>query len=144
MSENKTKQGPVIQGKMASQPHVEKRKKTPGSGRKKGGRNLVNRPPVDVKELALQHTEAAIKTLVRLMSRGKSENIRRAAACDLLDRGYGKAVAQIAHTGADNGPIVIADMPVLEQARRLAFIFDKAEREQGKQPGPEITPPQTH
>ena len=47
----------------------------------------------DVREMARDHTEEAIKTLVDLMRHAKSDAARGAAAQALLDRGYGKSVA---------------------------------------------------
>ena len=64
------------------------------------------------------------------MCSAEGETVRVAAARELLDRGYGKSLAQIAHTGADSGPIQIQDMSNLEIARRMAFVFDLASREE--------------
>ena len=47
----------------------------------------------DVREMARDHTEEAIKTLVDLMRHAKSDAARGAAAQALLDCGYGKSVA---------------------------------------------------
>ncbi|MDP7458745.1 MAG: hypothetical protein QGG28_00790, partial [Alphaproteobacteria bacterium] len=47
----------------------------------------------DVREMARDHTEEAIETLVDLMRHAKSDAARGAAAQALLDRGYGKSVA---------------------------------------------------
>ena len=46
-----------------------------------------------VRELARNHSEKAIETLVDLMRHAKSDAARGAAAQALLDRGYGKSVA---------------------------------------------------
>jgi len=48
----------------------------------------------EIKELARQHTTAAISTLVRSL-RAKSETARVVAANSILDRGYGKAAQHI-------------------------------------------------
>ena len=119
----------------------DKPKRVKTGGRKAG---TPNKTLHDVRVLAQGYGPEAIKCLRELMCSAEGETVRVAAARELLDRGYGKPIAQIAHTGANDGPIKVQDMPVLEQARRLAFIFDKAEREQGNQPGAEISPPQTH
>ena len=57
--------------------------------------NPGGRPPEvgDVREMARDHTEEAIKTLVDLMRHAKSDAARGAAAQALMDRGYGKSVA---------------------------------------------------
>ena len=47
----------------------------------------------DVLEIARDHTEEAVETLVNLMRHAKSGAARGAAAQALLDRGYGKSVA---------------------------------------------------
>jgi hypothetical protein len=43
-----------------------------------------------IQELARKHAPDAIKTLVQVASKGKSESARVAAASSLLDRGYGR------------------------------------------------------
>ena len=62
-----------------------------GAGRPLGSRN---RATADIKEglseLAKTHTEAALEVIVDLMRHSLSDNVRLAAACSLLDRGYGK------------------------------------------------------
>ena len=101
---------------------------------KHGGRKpgTPNKTVHDIRVLAQGHGPAAIKRLFQLMNEADGETVRVSAARELLDRGYGKALAQIAHTGADNGAIQIQDMSNLELARRMAFVFDLAEREQQK------------
>ena len=68
-----------------------------GAGRPLGSRN---RATAEVKEglseLAKTHTKAALEVIVALMHNSASDNVRLAAACSLLDLGYGKpSVAQI-------------------------------------------------
>jgi hypothetical protein len=43
-----------------------------------------------VRDLAREHTEEAIKTLVRVMRDSKSDQARAGAAGQILDRGWGK------------------------------------------------------
>ena len=57
-------------------------------GRPKGSLNKVTR---DIKELAGQHTPAALNTLVSVMTSGESESARVSAAKEILDRAYGNA-----------------------------------------------------
>ncbi len=59
----------------------------PGAGRPLGAPNKITRP---VKELAAQHTEGSIHTLVRLRDHAESEQVRLQAATALLDRGHGR------------------------------------------------------
>jgi hypothetical protein len=62
--------------------------KPPGSGRKKGGKNLVG---CDVRELAGVHTPAAIETLVEVMTDKQAPHTARVLAANaLLDRAHGK------------------------------------------------------
>jgi hypothetical protein len=66
--------------------------------------NPGGRPKVAgaVRELARQHAEMAIITLVEICERGESESARIAAAVALLDRAWGKpTVAMEVH---DPGP----------------------------------------
>lgn len=68
------------------------------AGRKKGGRNKATQ---HIKTMAQPYGPLAIKTLVELMMSGEYEPTRVAAAKELLDRGYGKAVqpveAEVSH-----------------------------------------------
>ncbi len=121
---------------MDTDPTTGKRTKTPGSGRKKGS---VNKNTTEIKSLAQTFGAMAVKRLKYLMLNGKSENVQAIAAQALLDRGYGKPVAQVQHTGADNGPIKVEDMSNLEIARRMAFVFDLARREKEATAGEQRT-----
>jgi len=60
----------------------------PGQSGNPGGRPRVL---ADVRDLARQHSPAAIAELARLSLRAKSEAVRVAAARELLDRAFGKA-----------------------------------------------------
>lgn len=54
----------------------------------------------DLREAARAHTQEAIKTLVIIMKGKKSPAAARvAAACALLDRGYGKPTQMMEHSG---------------------------------------------
>ena len=59
-----------------------------------------NRATADIKEglsgLAKNHTVEALGVIVELINNSMSDNVRLAAACSLLDRGYGKpSMAQV-------------------------------------------------
>ncbi len=71
----------------------------PGISGNPGGRP---REVGHVRELAREHSDEAIETLVDLMCHAKSDAARGAAAQALLDRGYGKSVAVSMET-ADEG-----------------------------------------
>ena len=81
--------------------------KTPGAGRKKG---IPNKVTADIRALAQVHGPAAIAGLHHLAEHAENETTRAAAWNSLLDRGYGRAPQSIAHTGADDGPIVVRIM----------------------------------
>jgi hypothetical protein len=57
-------------------------------------------------ELARQHTETALKTLVKIATTGQSEAARISAATALLDRGYGRPPQAVQHEGLEK-PIII-------------------------------------
>jgi hypothetical protein len=65
--------------------------KRDGAGRPSGS---PNRATVDqmarLSELARQHAGAAIEALAQVAESGQTETARIAAACAILDRGYGK------------------------------------------------------
>lgn len=64
--------------------------------------NPGGRPKVvaEVRELAREHTEKALKTLVEIMSDQKAHNAARvAAAKEILDRGYGRAPQSVTVKG---------------------------------------------
>jgi hypothetical protein len=75
--------------------------------------NPSGRPKADVRlrDMAREHTEAAVKALVEAL---KDERHRVAAATALLDRGWGKPVQEI--TGADGGAVQIAVVTGIERA----------------------------
>ena len=56
-------------------------------GRQKG---TPNKATATIREIAGQYTQEAIDTLVNVMRNGETMAVKRAAANDLLDRGYGK------------------------------------------------------
>jgi hypothetical protein len=75
----------------------------PGQSGNPGG---MPKGALDVKQLAREHTRAAVETLANIMlDSGAQPSARVAAANSLLDRGYGKPVQEV--TGADGGAIQI-------------------------------------
>lgn len=58
----------------------------------------------EIRDLARQHTETALATLVEICQAGENESARVAAANAILDRGWGKAAVP---PGEDDGPPVI-------------------------------------
>lgn len=75
----------------------------PGQSGNPGGRV---KEVAHVRELARQHTEAAIKTLVEIMGSETEKGAARVAAAQaLLDRGYGKPMQSVEHSGPDGGAV---------------------------------------
>ena len=67
-----------------------------GSGRPKGSRERATKAQkATIAELARVYTEDAINTLVDVMKNGETDSARVAAVNSLLDRGYGKAPANV-------------------------------------------------
>lgn len=67
--------------------------KREGAGRPKGRRNKIT---ADIKALAQVYAPSAIKTLAEIMTGAEQPPAARvAAAKELIDRGYGKAVQAI-------------------------------------------------
>src|SRR5579864_3893935 len=73
-----------------------------GASPNPGGRPKGNG---EVRELARQYTETALKTLVHIAEHGKQESARVAASQALLDRGWGKASQPL--SDEDGGPLVV-------------------------------------
>ena len=62
-----------------------------GSGRPAGAVNkATSELKFNLSELARQHTNDALETLVEVMKSGQSDSARIAAATAILDRGYGR------------------------------------------------------
>ena len=76
-------------------------------GERRGGRKAgtPNKATIEVKAAAQQYTGEAVQTIYNLMRDGESEQIRLAAAKELIDRGHGKAPQSVEHTGEGGGPI---------------------------------------
>ena len=64
----------------------------PGAGRPKG---VLNRVTIPIKELAASHSEESINTLVYLRDHSKNDQVRLAAARELLDGAHGRPRQEI-------------------------------------------------
>jgi hypothetical protein len=102
----------------------EKQQPSSGPHRWKPGEsgNPKGRPPgIDARDLARTHTEAAIVTLVHAL---RDKRLCVAAACALLDRGWGKPREQIEqanlhlHLGGIDGPPLPETLEQWLQRRR--------------------------
>jgi HEAT repeat protein len=61
---------------------------------------------IEVQALAREHSPSAIATLAKIMEDDSAPAAARiAAACAILDRGYGRPPQALHHLGEDGGPI---------------------------------------
>ena len=84
-----------------------------GSSDNPGGRPWIVE---DIRRLAREHTETAIKTLCRIAERGKQEATRVASATTPLDRGWGWPTQPVA--GDDTMPPVV--LTIEDKQREIA------------------------
>lgn len=78
--------------------------KREGAGRKVGSHNKAT---AEIRAIAQKYTAKAMKELARLATEAESETARVAAIKEILDRGYGKSVQGVEHSGPDGAPIAI-------------------------------------
>lgn len=92
--------------------------------------NPGGRPKADaqIKELARQHTTAAIKTLVTAL-KAKGERTRVAAAEALLDRGWGKATQHI------EANVNLFDQMTHDEQRAISDALRAIARDKGEDAG---------
>ncbi len=77
---------------------------------KTGGRikGTPNKATAEVRELAGEYTEDALKTLVQIMNDNKAAAAARiAAAKAVLDRGHGKPAQALEPASEDDGPMKV-------------------------------------
>lgn len=86
--------------------------KREGAGRKPGVRNKITK---DVKDLAQEFGEEAIKALVEIVRDGEAPHAARVAAIkEVLDRGYGKSKQGLEVTGAEGGPVMVTRIELVD------------------------------
>lgn len=100
-------------GNHAAPPRGAGGKWLPGASPNPGGRPKI---VADIRDLARQHSDTAINTLVNIATDGKAEAARVAAAVALLDRGWGRPTQPLA--GDDNMPPI--GMTVEDKAAEIA------------------------
>src|SRR5262245_36492160 len=88
-------------------------------GRAKGTRNKVN---VELAEAAREYTAPALEQLWKIATHSQSDSARVAAIKEILDRGHGKAVQPLAHSG---------DVRVTHE-QALKLIRDRLEAQSGR------------
>lgn len=99
--------------------------KRPRAGRKPGAKDRAAKGEVaNLSVQARKHTPAMLKALVKVATAGMSEAAQVSAATAILDRGYGRPMQSLEHTGAGGGPIK-HDLSGLsdEQLKQLANIL---------------------
>jgi hypothetical protein len=79
--------------------------KRPNAGRKNGSVNRATKEnKATLSDLARRHSAIALKALADVAKKG-TDSARVAAAVALLDRGYGRPVQSLEHSGPQGGPI---------------------------------------
>ncbi|HEX9743405.1 MAG TPA: hypothetical protein VGA17_11525 [Nitrospiraceae bacterium] len=81
--------------------------KRPGAGRPKGSRDTATiEQRGTIEELARANSPTAMATLVTIATTGESEAARVSAANSILDRGYGKPMQAMEHSGKNGAPLI--------------------------------------
>lgn len=89
----------------------------PGQSANPGGRK---RETAEVRELARQHTKAAIQALADIMADGDKDAARVAAAEALLNRGWGRPEQAVQLEGADGESLTVVVQSLAEVTREEA------------------------
>ena len=76
--------------------------KRQGAGRPAG---VPNKITADVRALAQEYGEDAIRELATILTTSENHSARIAAAKELLDRGYGKSKQSVELGGPEGGPM---------------------------------------
>ena len=80
--------------------------KRPGAGRRPRAKDRAAAAEVaSLSALARQHTPLALKTLAKVAAKGMSEAAQVSAATAILDRGYGRPMQSMEHSGPGGGAI---------------------------------------
>lgn len=101
-----------------------------GAGRKPG---QVSEAKKQLSEMAKEHAETALTSLVTIAKDGESEAAKVSASIAILDRAFGRPTQAVHHVDADDMPITV--LSDIEVARRVAFIFQRALFEASQRPG---------
>lgn len=79
----------------------------PGKSANPGGRSKLEK---DVRDLAREHSTAAIERLAWLMENAQSERTQAAACEAILDRAWGRPAQAIIGGGEDDPPIALKEI----------------------------------
>jgi hypothetical protein len=72
----------------------------------------VAKAPIEIRSLARKHTESALRVLAGIMNEAKCPPAARvSAASAILDRGWGKPLQSMEHSGHDGRPIETSTDP---------------------------------
>jgi hypothetical protein len=74
----------------------------PGAGRKKG---RVSEKKREIQEMCREHADAALKALLKVATKGRSEGARVMAIRTLFEFGFGKPRQAVEVTGGGGGPV---------------------------------------
>lgn len=98
--------------------------KRTGAGRKPG---KVSQAKRDIMEMAKEHAELALQTLVNICQNGEAEASRVSAANAILDRAYGRPVQGVEMSGPDGKPIQTEEVSARERVNsKLARIATRS------------------
>lgn len=97
--------------------------KREGSGRPKGSKDRATiEQKGTIEELARAHTPVALAALVHVATKSQSDNARVAAACAIIDRGYGKPRQAIEHSGTITHATEMTDAELIETIRSAGAV----------------------
>jgi hypothetical protein len=113
-------------GEMATNSHGGRR---PGAGRPPGALNRITRP---IRDLAAVQGAASIARLVQLRDEAESEQVRFAAAKELLDRGHGRPRQTIAME--DRSLTIIVDRSCRDSVEAQPALEDHSTPDDGQLP----------
>lgn len=101
-----------------------------GAGRPPGRANTATQVmKATLSEMAREHTEAALETVLTVMREGATDAIRLAAANIILDRGYGRATAAVEVTANASNLLTLDEAQSRTQRAVLAILEAKHNRE---------------
>jgi hypothetical protein len=77
----------------------------PGQSGNPGGRPPKTEEQRTLETMCRERTPEALATVLTIMGAGENERNRLSAAQFVIERGWGKAVQSLEHSGKDGGPI---------------------------------------
>ena len=101
-----------------------------GAGRPPGRANVATvHMKATLSELAREHTEAALETILTVMRSGETDAIKLAAANIILDRGYGKPTAAVEIASNTSNLMTLDEAQSRTQRAVLAILEARHARE---------------